>query len=222
MSRSVPFSRLPCRLRMLAAAALAAGLSCAALADGAEVTLVGVFPNKAVLVIGKGAPRTVSAGQTVEGVTLVSVATDSVVIQDGAQRRTLKIGQVYAASSGGDKTVLTADRNGHFFAEARVNGALLRLMVDTGASLIAIPARDAERMGLHYAEGNRVNVFTANGVASAYRVKLDTIVVGGITLNNIDALVQDNGLFMPLLGMSFLSRTNMQREGDIMTLTKRF
>ena len=63
---------------------------------------------------------------------------------------------------------------------------------------------------------------SANGMSSAYRVKLDTITVGGITLNNVDAVVPDTGLSMPLLGMSFLSRTNMQREGNTMTLIKRF
>ena len=206
---------------LLAAAALAA--LPAAAGDEPEVTLVGVFPNKAVLVVGKGTPRTVAAGQTLEGVSVVSVAPDGAVIEVNGQRRSIQIGQHYAAtSSGNDKIILSADHGGHFFADARVNGGLLRLMVDTGASVVAIPARDAARLGLRYTDGERINVLTANGATSAYRVKIDTIAIGGITMNNVDAVVQDNGLFMPLLGMSFLARTSMQRDGDTMTLTKRY
>jgi aspartyl protease family protein len=195
-----------------------------ALADGGtQVTLVGMFPNKAVLVIGNGGPRAVAVGQALEGVTLMSVDDDSAVVEIDGKRRTLKMGQHYAAtSSEDDKIVLSADHGGHFYADARVNGKLLRLLVDTGATLVAIPARDAERMGLHYEDGARITISTANGVSSAYKVKLDTISIGGITMTDVDAVVPDTGLSMPLLGMSFLSRTNMQREGDMMTLTKRF
>jgi aspartyl protease family protein len=208
---------------MLLAAALTVGSMAPRAADELEVTLVGVFPNKALLVIGKGAPRTVPAGQTVDDVTVVSVASNEAVIEVHGQRRIIKIGQHYAAlSTGNDKIILSADVGGHFFADARVNGGMLRLMVDTGASVVAIPARDANRLGVRYLSGDRINVLTANGATTAYRVKIDTIVIGGITMNNVDAVVQESGLFMPLLGMSFLARTNMQREGDTMTLTKRF
>ena len=194
----------------------------AAFAAGTDVTLVGVFPNKAVLVIGKGAPRTVAAGQTVDGVTLVSVGADSVTIQADGTKRMLHIGQVYAAGGAGNRVVLAADRGGHFFTDARVNGGLVRMMVDTGASVVALPARDADRIGLNYLKGSRVAIATANGTTEAWKVKVDTVSLGDITVNNVDAVVAENGLSMPLLGMSVLSRLNMQREGDTMTLSKRF
>ena len=58
---------------------------------------------------------------------------------------------------------------------------------------------------------------------SGYIVKLDTVSIGGVTIYGIDAaVVEGNGLASPLLGMSFLNRMNMKREGDIMTLTKRY
>jgi len=64
---------------------------------------------------------------------------------------------------------------------------------------------------------------TANGVAAAYRVKLDTVRVGDLTVNNVDAVVMEgDSLPVALLGMSFLNRMDIRREGQIMTLTKRY
>jgi aspartyl protease family protein len=104
-----------------------------------------------------------------------------------------------------------------------VNGAAARFLVDTGATLIALPAADAKRMGVSYLNAPRGVVNTANGSAVAYKVKLDTVRVGDITINNVDAMVIDGGgLHIALLGMSFLNRTEMTRDGETMVLTKRF
>jgi len=79
------------------------------------------------------------------------------------------------------------------------------------------------RLGIDYEKGQRAGVRTANGAATGYLVKLDTIGVGSVMLYGIDAIViEGSGLATPLLGMSFLNRMNMKREGDIMTLTSRF
>jgi aspartyl protease family protein len=59
-------------------------------------------------------------------------------------------------------------------------------------------------------------------VARVYRVKLDTVRVGDITLNNVDALVHESEMPFVLLGMSFLNRVEMRREGTDLTLTKRY
>jgi aspartyl protease family protein len=95
--------------------------------------------------------------------------------------------------------------------------------VDTGATFISLPAREASRLGLDYRNGQKVVMETANGDAFAYRVKLDTVRVGELTVNNVDAVVMEGGsLPVALLGMSFLNRTDIRREGAIMTLTKRY
>ncbi|HEX8887261.1 MAG TPA: retropepsin-like aspartic protease, partial [Noviherbaspirillum sp.] len=110
----------------------------------------------------------------------------------------------------------------HFFAEAMVNGKPVRMLADTGASLIALPASDAQRMGIDYRRGQPGMVSTANGMAPAYRVRLDTVRVGDLELSQVDALVQEQGLPLALLGMSFLNRTEMRRSGEQMTLQKRY
>ena len=64
---------------------------------------------------------------------------------------------------------------------------------------------------------------TANGVVPVYTVKLDTLRVGEITVNNVDAtVIEGDKLPIALLGMSFLNRMDMRREGQTMVLIKRF
>jgi aspartyl protease family protein len=96
------------------------------------------------------------------------------------------------------------------------------MLVDTGATMIALSASDAVRLGIDYRKGQPGMVSTANGSAPVYLVKLDTVKIGNIELNQVDALIQENGLPFALLGMSFLNRTEMRREGEQMTLTKRY
>jgi aspartyl protease family protein len=103
-----------------------------------------------------------------------------------------------------------------------INGVSVNMMVDTGASLIALPAADATRIGLNYKAGRMGRANTAGGVVNTYLIKLDTIKIGDIELHQVDASVIEAGLTMPLLGMSFLNRMEMRREGDQMTLSKRF
>jgi aspartyl protease family protein len=195
-------------------------------AAATDVNVVGLFGQKAVVSIDGGPPRTLSVGQqTAEGVRLVAVDREGATFEIDGKRRALKMGQAYsgrATGNGNARTVLKADGQGHFIAEGQVNGAAVRFLVDTGASLIALPAADAKRMGVGYVNAPRGMVSTANGNAVAYKVKLDTVRVGDITLNNVDAVVLEGGLSIPLLGMSFLNRTEMKREGETMVLVKRF
>jgi aspartyl protease family protein len=195
-------------------------------AAAADVNVVGLFGSKAVVSINGGPPRTMSVGQKApEGVALVAVDRESATFEIDGTRRTLRMGQAYSApggGGGGQRTVLKADGRGHFLAEGQVNGGAIRFLVDTGATLVALSAADAKRLGVSYLDAPRGVVNTANGSAVAYKVKLDTVRVGEITLNNLDAVVLESGLSLALLGMSFLNRTEMTREGETMVLLKRF
>jgi aspartyl protease family protein len=120
------------------------------------------------------------------------------------------------------KVTLAADTRGHFFADGAVNGVPVRFVVDTGATMVSLPRQDAQRLGLDYRHGQRGTSNTANGPVPVYMLKLDSVRVGGIELHNVDALVVDGGLDQALLGMSFLNRVEMERDGAMMTLTQRF
>jgi aspartyl protease family protein len=206
-------------------------LACAAaalVATAAEVALVGVIGDKAaVLVLDGGEPKTVKVGQSWRGVTVLSVEKDRATVEIDGKHRVLERGQHYrgvaSVSGGGGKATLAADTRGHFYAEGLVNGVPVRFVVDTGATLVSLPQSDANRLGIDYRSGRRGSSSTANGVVPVYLVKLDSVKVGGIELHNVDALVHEGGgLDQALLGMSFLNRLQMQRDGATMTLIQRF
>lgn len=213
-----------CNCKWLVAALLTFPAAIAA----AGVSVIGVFPGRgAVLVVDGGSPQTVRIGNKLGSVTLISVDKSGAVIEESGKRRSIALGQHMsggAADTGrAPQVTLAADGRGHFIADSTVNGAGIRFLVDTGATMIAIPGNDARRMGLSFTDGKKGVVQTANGPAPAYRIKLDSVKIGEIELLNVDAIVLDGGgLAQPLLGMSFLNRVEMRREGESMTLIRRF
>jgi len=198
----------------------------AAFAQATEVGLAGLFPGKVLLTIDGGAPRIVPVGgKAGETVRVLSVEGETATLEIDGKRRVLRVGQNVAVqpSGGGPATaVLTADAAGHFYATGNINGTSVRFLVDTGASLVSLGASDARRIGIDASRGQRGITTTANGQAVVSRVKLDTVRVGEIVLNNVDALVHQQDMPMALLGMSFLNRMEMQRNGETMTLKKRY
>ena len=192
----------------------------------AQVALIGVIGDKAaVLALDGGDPKTVKVGQTWNGITVVSVAKDRATVKIDGKERVLMQGQHYrsaAAPTTRETTTLAADDRGHFFADGSVNGVGVRFVVDTGATVVALPAADAKRLGINYRGGQRGSIRTANGPTESFRVKLDAVRVGSIELSNVDAVVIEKGLDVALLGMTFLSRVEMRNEGQTMTLIRRF
>jgi aspartyl protease family protein len=215
------------RLSNLSACTLAAVLFCAASpAAATEVKLVGVAENTAILVIDNGQPRMMRVGQAGRaGVKLLAVQGQSAIIEVNGERLELRLGeQPYAPPVASERTSVTLVSNvqGHFVTRGSINGASVRLMVDSGASMVSMGPNDAKRAGIDYLGGEKTYATTANGVALVYRVRLDKVRVGDIVLYNVAGLVHENvNLPVVLLGMSFLGRLNMRREGDMLTLSKR-
>lgn len=204
-------------------------LSLAAGALAADVNLNGVIGAKALVVIDNGKPRLLAAGETSpEGVKLISVTGETVVIEMGGKRETLTLGQSArlaggSRASGGKSVTLVADSRGHFVTIAAINGITVRVLVDTGASLVSMSSTEAKRLGINYTAGQKAFSSTANGVVPTYRVKINEVRLGDVTLNNVDGMVHiGDNLPIVLLGMSFLNRMEMKRDGEKMVLTKRF
>ena len=113
---------------------------------------------------------------------------------------------VHAPASGEPAQVLRAS-DGHYWAEARIDGQDVRLMVDTGASLVALTRDDAARLGLNLsADDFTAQVATASGAVRAAPVRLRSVAVAGASVEAVDALVVEAGLPHSLLGMSYLGR----------------
>lgn len=205
--------------------ALALLLSVPAFAQ--SVSMSGSLGDKALLVI-DGTPRTVAAGATVQGVKLVSVSGSDAVVEVKGKRVTLAMGGAQVnlggtpSDGGGTQIVLTAGSGGHFFTSGLVNGKAVRFLVDTGATYVSMGAAQAQQLGVDFAKGQRGVSNTANGQMVVYKVKLASVRVGDVQLYDVDGLVSQQPMEAVLLGNSFLTRFQMKRENDTMTLTKRY
>ena len=107
----------------------------------------------------------------------------------------------------GQATSISRSKDGHYWAEAKVNNTQVRFLVDTGASAVALTVADATRLGFKPANlAYEYKVMTANGEARAAKIKLASVSVAGARLTEVDAFVLDKGLDTSLLGMSYLGR----------------
>ncbi|MFZ5726402.1 MAG: retropepsin-like aspartic protease family protein [Pseudomonadota bacterium] len=123
------------------------------------------------------------------------------------------------ASSGGEVR-LARSGDSHFYADTQVDGASIRMMVDSGASIVALTRRDAEAIGI---DVDRLPIGgmarTAGGDVPMRTVMLDSVEVQGIEVRDVRAAVIDADMGVSLLGQSFLSKLDaVNVEGDTMTL----
>lgn len=128
---------------------------------------------------------------------------------DGAPARggRAEVAAARAVSAGGEVSFRAA-RNGHFYLDAEVNGSPVGVMVDTGATIVALRESDAEAAGVRVTRADFTQpISTANGAVLAAPVELDRVSVGGIEIEGVEAVVlPDEQLGVNLLGGSFLNR----------------
>lgn len=201
-------------------------ISHSAVAD-TKVNVVGLFTNKAIIMVNGGKPKTLSVGQTFDGVKLIAADSKTATLQIAGKIKQLEMGQ--AASVGGNSenavssVTLYADTQGHFVSDCLINGASLKFLLDTGATTVALNSGDAKFANIDYKRGQTVQIGTANGVVTAYRVTIDHLKIGGITLNQVEASVLEGGSpSVVLLGMSALNRLDMKRQDISLILTKKY
>lgn len=108
----------------------------------------------------------------------------------------------------GRRVEVPMDSRGHFLAEFKINGRRTTAMIDTGATLVAFNETTARRLGIQLSPSEfRYQVNTANGTVSAASAKIDSLQIGRIHVEDVDALVlEDKALSATLIGMSFLNR----------------
>jgi aspartyl protease family protein len=207
--------------------AAASALFAANVIAATQVNVVGLFSGKAIVIINGGAPTSIGAGQTKNGVKLIAASSESATFLVEGKKQTLKMGQAASVAGstapvGNEALSLYADQAGHYYGTLSINSAVLKYVVDTGATTVALNSGDAKYAKIDYEKGERINMSTANGLVSAYLVKLNTLKIGSITLHDVVATVNEGGSPpVVLLGMSALNRMNMKNENSIMTLSKK-
>ncbi len=197
-----------------------------------SVALAGILGSKALLVVNGAPPKSVGAGDTHMNVKVISASGDQAVLELNGKRHSLRVGDapVSVGAGGGagggagkgNRIVLNAGSGGHFMTAGQINGRAVQFMVDTGATSVAMSAADAERAGIKYKDGQPVRMSTANGITQGYLVKLNSVRVGDVEVYDVEAVVSPQPMPYMLLGNSFLTRFQMQRENEQMILVRRY
>jgi aspartyl protease family protein len=194
-------------------------------AFGQSVSFSGHMGYRALLVI-DGVPRSLTVGNSVAGVRLVSVNPSSAVVEVNGKQQTLELGGSPVSVSGvqregGTQIVIPAGAGGHFITAGSINGKAVEFMVDTGATTIALSIAEADRIGLKYKDNAKLTGNTANGMVIGYQAMLGVVRVGDVQVYNVEAAILPMAMPQVLLGNSFLNRFQMKRDNERMTLEKR-
>ena len=116
--------------------------------------------------------------------------------------------EVKSARAVGGTMVLKASKNGHFYTTTRINGRPVNVVVDTGASVVALRYEDARAIGINPSPSDFTEpVRTAAGIVKTAPVTLREVRLGSIRVSNVRGLVNQRGnQGITLLGMTFLNR----------------
>lgn len=193
-----------------------------------KIVINGLFKDKAIVTI-DGKQRVLKKGKTSpEGVLLIEANSKEAVIEINGEQEAYTlgthIGNTFEKSTSGKKIILTPDSGGMFNINGAINGSSVRFVVDTGATLVSMNGNVAKRLGIDYKlTGKESQSYTASGKSKIYIVNLKKVKVGDIELKNVKGAVHDGDFpVITLLGMSFLGKLDMKREGRIMELEKKY
>lgn len=192
-----------------------------------DVRVVGLFSDRVVLLV-DGQQRLLKVGQTSpEGVKLISATSEKATLLVNGKEVVMRMdGRVSARKRAPEVDEVQVWRNptGMYTTVGSINGLLVTFLVDTGASAVAMNAREARRLGIDYrVVGRESGVTTASGDERAWAVTLDTVKVGDLELRNVAAMVLEGGYpVTTLLGMSYLGQLEINNDGRLMTLRKKY
>jgi len=220
-----PGGRLLSRLAWIPVAALL--LNAAAVA-GPSVRVLALFPDKAMVEI-DGQRKVLAAGQVGPGgVRLISASPDQAVVEIEGRRESLRLGSAvnasYQARQHREVRILKDSRTAGYFIDGLINGQPVRFLVDTGATSVAMSERHAADLGIpHRVDGIRIRVGTASGDAVGYRIRLRSVVVGELRLDDVEAMViEGDSPRNVLLGMNVLTRFDMEQRENLLILRSKF
>ena len=196
-----------------------------ALASDAEVRVIALFQDKALLQVGDK-QKIVKKGETFEGVLLESASGRGAVVVVDGKRLKLGLNQSIAGNfKKPDRSSMKIypDSLGMYYVKGAINGQPTRFLVDTGATFVTMSGRKARSLKIDYLRGIRSTAQTAAAIVPVFQIKLESVSIGGIRLPNVDATVIDGDQPVDvLLGNSFLQHTRMQKAGSVLEIRQRF
>ena len=191
--------------------------------EGTSVELQALLGNTAVLMI-NGQRKTLRVGQSFAGVTLVATQPKEATLDINGQSKTVGLSQRVGSSFQEPQeqvVTIARDTRMQYQTNALINGHSALVLVDTGASAVAISSGQARSMNIDYSAGYQTKVETASGMTDAYGITLQSVSVGGIKVSNVPALVVRGDYPVTiLLGMTYLQHVKMQEQNGILSLSR--
>lgn len=195
----------------------------AAQAQAASVTVEALLPNTAVLMI-NGQRKTLKAGASFQGVKLLSADASAAVLEINGERQRLGLNRNITTNFvAPERRQLDIPRNERmqYITSAMFNGRNIQVLVDTGANVVAMNARQATALGIDYKAGVPSKLETASSIIDAWMVNLQSVEVGGIRVENVRATVVEGDYPSTiLLGMSFLQHVEMRERDGVLSLSR--
>jgi aspartyl protease family protein len=188
-----------------------------------SVEVQALLGDTAVLMI-NGQRKTLRVGESFEGVTVLATQSTEATLEIDGQSNTVGLSQRVGSSfKEPQERVVTIGRDAlmRYQTNALINGRNALVVVDTGASAVAMSAAQARSMNIDYSSGVPTTAQTASGTTGAYSIILQSVSVGGIEVNSVPAVVLDGDYpITMLLGMSYLQHVKMQEQNGILSLSK--
>lgn len=188
-----------------------------------DVVVEALLPNGAVLEI-DGRRHVVKAGQTVAGVTLLAADAKSATLEINGKRQVLglsqRVGGHFQAPERRE-VAIPKDALKQYRIIATINGRRVAVIVDTGANTVAMNTSHARALGVDYEAGLPGKIETAGGMVNAWVVSLDSVDVGGIRVDRVQAAVAEGDFPSTiLLGMTFLEHVDLVESNGVLSLSR--
>lgn len=197
-----------------------------ALVQAADILVLGLFKDMAILRVDDKQYKLRTGETSPQGIKLIAADSEQAVLEINGKQKTYGLGSHISSSFSAPEKAGAIIRpiNGMYMVHGYINRQPVEFLVDTGASSIAMNANQARKLGINFRyEGEAGYSSTASGYARVYNLKLDSVQIGDIIVNNVEAAVlEGNFPTETLLGMSFLNRVNMKRDGQLLMLEKKW
>lgn len=190
-----------------------------------DIQVQALMPGMVVLNV-DGERLTLKQGQTKKGIRMVSSDTATAVLEVDGEQATYKMGTTISTQFKQAEILseqIIIDQYGMYRAYGSINGQTVSYLVDTGASSVAMSARDARKLGIPYRlEGIPTKTSTASGIADAWVIELKSVRLGKLVEKNVRGVVIDGDHPAHiLLGMTFLNRMKVEKEAGKMIISQK-